>query len=282
MFGWVTGHPLGVAGTAIASFVAVGFACLAFTAYFRRPARVLAFRPAQWRPEPWTWWQMLRIGLPAGGEFALMFVYMVLVYDILRPFGSAAQAGFGIGVRVMQSLFLPAVAIAFATAPVAGQNFGARMGERVRQSFSAAATMVAAVMLLLSVLCHIAPAGLVRVFNADPAVVGVGSEYLRIVSWNFVASGIVFVSSSVFQGMGNTLPPLASSASRLLLFALPAYVLSTRPGFEIRQIWYVSLVSVVLQMLANLWLLRREFGRRLVFPAAESTGATPELAVAEG
>ena len=50
---------------------------------------------------------MLRIGLPAGGEFALISVYMVLVYDITRPFGTPAQAGFGIGVRVMQAL-LPA------------------------------------------------------------------------------------------------------------------------------------------------------------------------------
>ena len=59
----------------------------------------------------------------------------VLVYDIIRPFGAAAQAGFGIGVRIMQSLFLPAVAIGFATAPVAGQNFGARLGDRVRETF---------------------------------------------------------------------------------------------------------------------------------------------------
>ena len=281
MFGWLTGRPLGVAGTGLASFVAVAFACLAFTAYFRREASALRFRPADWRPQPWTWWRMLRIGLPAGGEFALMFVYMILVYDILRPFGSAAQAGFGIGVRVMQSLFLPAVAIAFATAPVAGQNFGARLGDRVRQSFYAAGSMVAAVMLVLTVLCHIAPAGMVRLFNADPAVVGFGSEYLRIISWNFVASGVVFVSSSMFQGMGNTLPPLASSASRLLLFALPAYVLSTRAGFEIRQVWYVSLASVLLQMVANLWLLRREFTRRLVF-APEVAVSAPELATAEG
>ena len=67
-----------------------------------------------------------------------MSVYLILVYDIIRPFGAAAQAGFGIGVRVMQSLFLPAIAIGFATAPVAGQNFGARLGPRVRQTFYSA------------------------------------------------------------------------------------------------------------------------------------------------
>jgi Na+-driven multidrug efflux pump len=266
MFGWVTGRPLGVAGAGLASFVAVAIGCVAFTAYFRRPASPLRFRPADWPPEPGMWWEMLRIGLPAGGEFALLFVYMILVYDILRPFGAAAQAGFGIGVRVMQSLFLPAVAIAFATAPVAGQNFGARQGTRVRGAFSAAAGMAAGVMLVVTVLCHIAPDALIRIFNRDPAVVSYGAEYLRIISWNFVASGVVFVSSSVFQGMGNTLPPLASSLTRLLLFAVPAYALASHPGFQMRHVWYVSLAAVGVQTCLSLWLLRREFGRKLDFP----------------
>jgi putative MATE family efflux protein len=273
MFGWLTGRPLGVAGAGLASLVAIAIGCVAFTAYFRRPASPMRFRAADWPPEPRMWWEMLRIGLPAGGEFALMFVYMVLVYDILRPFGSAAQAGFGIGLRVMQSLFLPAVAIAFATAPVAGQNFGARQGTRVREAFYSAAGMAAAVMLVLTLLCHIAPDALIRVFNRDPAVVSYGGEYLRIISWNFVASGVVFVSSSVFQGMGNTLPPLASSLTRLLLFAIPAYALAAHPGFQMRHVWYVSLAAVGVQTGVNLWLLHREFGRKLDFP--EVPGAAP-------
>src|SRR5262249_52546019 len=159
-----------VAGTALASFIAVAVGCLAFTAYFRRPQSPLRFHRAEWPPQPRLWGELLRIGLPAGGEFALISVYMVLVYDIIRPFGAAAQAAFGMGARVMQALFLPAVAIAFATAPVVGQNFGARLGDRVRQSFYAAAAMASVVMLTLTFLCHLAPAALVGFFNRDPGV----------------------------------------------------------------------------------------------------------------
>src|SRR5260370_3345191 len=114
---------------------------------------------------------MLRMGVRGGGEFALISGYLVLVYDIIKPFGAAAQAGFGIGSRVMQALFLPAVAIAFAAAPVAGQNYGARQGGRVRQAFYSAAAMSAGIMLALTALCHIAPAGLVQFFNRYPAAV---------------------------------------------------------------------------------------------------------------
>jgi putative MATE family efflux protein len=277
MFGWGTGRPQGVAGAAIASLVAIGLGCAAFITYFRRPASPLQFDAAEWTPQPRLWGAMLRIGLPAGGEFALMSVYMVLVYDIIRPFGAAAQAGFGIGIRVVQALFLPTVAIAFAAAPVAGQNFGAGLGARVRQTFYSAAAMTAAIMFVLTLLCGIAPAGMIRFFNADAAVVAFGSEYLRIVCWNFLASGVVFVSSSVFQGMGNTLPPLAASALRLVFFALPAYSISHQPGFQLRHVWYVSVASVTVQLLMNLWLLRREFARKL---APLGTGAAQAVAAA--
>jgi putative MATE family efflux protein len=278
IFGWLTGRPLGVAGAAMASLAAIALGCVAFIFYFRRPASPLRFQPAEWTPQPRLWGRMLAIGLPAGGEFALMSVYLVLVYDILRPFGSAAQAGFGIGLRIVQSLFLPAVAIGFATAPVTGQNYGARLGGRVREAFYTAAAMGAAIMVALAVLSHLAAGTMVRFFNHDPAVVALGSEYLRIISWNFVASGIIFVSSSVFQGIGNTLPPLATSATRLLLFALPAYVMAQQPGFQMRHVWYLSVATVTIQMCANLWLLHREFGRRLVL---EGPPVAPQLATAE-
>ena len=272
MFGWISGHPLGVAGTAIASLVAVAAGCVALTLYFRRSASPLKFHRDQWEPDLKMWGSMLKIGVPAGGEFALMSVYVILVYDIIRPFGAAAQAGFGIGARVMQSLFLPTVAIAFATGPVVGQNFGARHAERVRGAFRAGALMSSVIMVVLTILCHIAPAAMIQVFNSDPQVVAYGADYLRIISWNFLASGLVFVSSSVFQGMGNTLPSLATSFLRLIVFAAPAYVLSHRPGFRLEQVWHLAVAAVALQFVVNMALLKREFKRRLNFvlqPAGE-------------
>lgn len=270
MFGWGFGRPLGVAGAGLASFIAVAAACGAFAMYFQRPASPVKFRATAWSPRPRLWWQMLKVGLPVGGEFALMTVFLVFVYSLIRPFGAAAQAGFGIGMRVMQALFLPAVAIGFATAPVAAQNFGARLGPRVRESFHAAAAMSAIVMVTLTIVCQAASGPIVRFFNGDPAVVAVGAEYLSIVSWGFAASGLIFVTSSVFQGMGHTLPALGSSAVRLVTFIVPAWLVTLRPGFELRHIWYIALATVLVQVSLSVWLLHREFDRRLAFQPEEA------------
>ena len=276
ILGWGTGHPLGVTGAALATFIAVAVGTALFWVYFLQPDNYLKFSFARSRPRADVWWGMTRVGLPAGGEFALMSVYMVLVYSIIRHFGAAAQAGFGIGARVMQAMFLPIMAISFATAPLAGQNFGARLGDRVRETFRSSALLVSGLMILCTILSHIAPETLIRAFSADPDVVSFGSEYLRIISYNFVAVGLIFTASSMFQGMGHTLPPLACSSMRLLLFALPAYLLSLQAGFEIREVWHLSVASTAAQAVLILVLMQREFRRRLAFDPAPAAVPLPE------
>ena len=270
VFGWGTGLAFGVAGAAIATFIAIAVGTLWLALYFVPAGAYLKFRAAQLRPRLGLWKDMLRIGLPAGAEFALMAVYLVLVYAVTRPFGAAAQAGFGIGMRIIQAWFLPVVALGFAVAPVAGQNFGARRAERVRATFYVAAGMAASVMIVAAIAIHLAGAAMVRVFSSDPTVVAVGDEYLRIVSWSFAASGIIFVTSSMFQAMGNTMPSLISSFTRLVVVSIPVLLLAQAPGFQLWWVWYLSAGTIVLQLALSLLLLRREFRLRLSFagPAA--------------
>jgi len=77
--------------------------------------------------------RLILIGLPVGLEFFLMSIVMAVIYWVIRDFGASAQAGFGVGQGVMRIIMLPAMAVAFASAPIAGQNFGARKPERVRK-----------------------------------------------------------------------------------------------------------------------------------------------------
>ena len=141
----------------------------------------MRFDFALWKPQPRVWWEMLKIGLPAGAEFALMGIYMAVVYAITKPFGAAAQGGFTIGLRIVQSAFLPVIALGFAVAPVAGQNFAARKGDRVRAAFKAAASMAAVAMLISGIGIYLAAEPLMRIFTTDAEVTAVGVEYLHIV-----------------------------------------------------------------------------------------------------
>jgi putative MATE family efflux protein len=268
IFGWFTGAPMGVAGAAIASVVAItvgvvwlGMLCLREESFLQFSLAYAAPRPALWKP-------LLAIGLPAGAEFGLIAVFMFVVYAVARPFGAAAQAGFGIGLRLVQAMFLPVVALGFSVAPVAGQNVGAGRYDRVRETLRTGIVLALSLMAVTTTVCQFAAASLVGVFTDDPAVIGVGAEYLRITALGFAGSAIVFVTSSLFQALGKTVPPLLISATRSVSVLMPVLWMAGHPGFELRTIWILGSTSVVLHAAANLLFVHRQIRRQeaLVVP----------------
>lgn len=107
--GWGPAPRLGVAGAGWASSIASVAALLVLAALFPRMQKALRLTARELAPRPAVWGRITGIGAPASGEFVVMFAYVSLVYWLIRDFGAVAQAGFGIGMRVMQSIFLPAM-----------------------------------------------------------------------------------------------------------------------------------------------------------------------------
>ncbi len=261
--GWGTGKPMGTAGAGLASTISIAVGVILSGYYFFKHEKYVAIHREQLRMQPAVWGRLLYIGLPVGLEFFLMSIVMAFIYWLIRDFGAAAQAGFGIGQGVMRIIMLPAMAVAFASAPIAGQNFGARKPERVRETFKVAVLISVAIMLLETVLCQFKSDLFIRIFTTEAAVVAIGVQMLMIGSWNFVANGVIFCCSSMFQALGNTWPTIASSALRLAIFIGPAIWLASRPGFELHHLWYLSVATMFVQSVVAYLFLRREFRRKL-------------------
>ncbi len=266
--GWGTGVPLGVAGAGWASTIAGAVGFLATMQVFHRVQSTLHVKADALVPVLGSWRRITVIGLPAAAEMALMFILTSVIYWITARFGAHAQAGFGIGGRVMQAFFLPAMAISFAAGPIIGQNFGAGRYDRVRATFGSATLIGSSLMLTLSLLCMWHPEIFIHIFTRDPEVADVANSYLRILSWNFVAAGLAFTCSSLFQGLGNTLPSLAASASRVITYVIPAVWWSTQPQAQLEHFWYLSVASTCLQGLMAVALALRLMKIKLAVPPA--------------
>jgi putative MATE family efflux protein len=261
--GWGTGHSLGVFGAGLASSIAATVGFLGTLYVFGRSQTIIAGPLKLPRPNFVLWRRIVGIGLPSAAEFLLMFVTAGVVYGVIRHFGPEAQAGYGVGSRVMQAVFLPAMAVSFAVAPVAGQNFGAGRADRVRRTVRDAAVLSTGLMLALTALCQIRPDLMIGAFAHDPKVIEIGSGFLKIISLNFIATGLIFTASGTFQALGDTRPALFGSVSRLITFAGPAIWLSTQPWARLEHVWWLSAASVCVHMLIALVFLRRELGRKL-------------------
>jgi len=261
--GWGTHHPMGVAGAGLATSLSVAVGVLMLTRYLRQLGDVVSLSGGFAKPDRAILGRMLRIGLPSGGEFLIMVLLNTAIYALIRDFGASAQAGFGIAGRVMQALAMPSMAISFAIPAVAGQNFGGRRPERVADTLKQALMLELVLMAFVVLACQLWAPVPVHWFTADPLAIEAGVTVLKVVSWNFFGLGIVFACSGMFQAMGNTLPALVSSMTRLLTFVLPALWLSQRAGFRLLDVWHLSVASVFLQAIVSLVLVRRQMGSRL-------------------
>ena len=260
--GWGPGPALGVMGAGLASSISVFIGVLLLTYYFLKLEKYVSFESSLWRPRFDIWKRMFAIGLPAGGEMLLLFVYFSAVYWLIADFGAAAQAGFSIGGRIMQSIFMPTMAIAFALGPIAGQNYGAQRFDRVRETFSKGVLLSSIVMAVVTILMQWKSDLMIGFFTDELDVIEVGSVFLQLISLNFIAQGIVFSCSGIFQGLGNTRPAMLSSMVRILVFLPLAVYLKYQPGFTINQVWWVSILSVTMQAVVSYLLVQREFRRR--------------------
>jgi putative MATE family efflux protein len=177
-----TGLAMGVAGAGLASSVAIAAGALIVARYIfallgghLRPERK-AMRP-QWP----VWKTILGIGFPAGAEFACIFLLAALTYHALSRFGADAMAGFGIGTRIMQAIFLPGMAIAFAIPAIAGQNLGAGRLDRVGETMREALKLECGVMVMLTVLCKWQGGAFVGTFTSGAGAASVAREYLDVI-----------------------------------------------------------------------------------------------------
>ena len=152
---------------------------------------------------------------------------------ILSMFGSAALAGYTIGIRVILFALLPAFGISNAAATMVGQNLGAGRPDRAEAAVWTAARYNMLFLGIVGLLFLIAAPQIAGVFTTDPLVKPFAVGCLRTVSLGFVFYAAGMVLTQAFNGAGDTWTPTIINLFVFWLWEIPlAWWLSTRTGLE--------------------------------------------------
>lgn len=213
--GPIPGFGIAGAGMAIAAYY--GTAALILLRYMRTGGSGLGL--ASGRLEARLFRDILGVGILATVSAIQVNATVLLVTGIVGRFGADALAGYGLASR-LDYLMTPLVAgIGTAVLPMIGMNLGAGQVARARRigwtGIAAAALLTETVG--LAVACF--PAAWIGLFTRDPAVLGEGVAYLRIVGLVYGALGINVVTNMAAQGGGRPLWPLLAGTTRLLVSA---------------------------------------------------------------
>ena len=218
---------LEVRGAAVAAVISQAAAAIMVLAFLSRGSKVIKVHPTRWRLGQRAW-RVLAIGLPSSGQLLLRSLMGLALMRIVALSGTAAVAGYGIGLRFHMLILIPAFSLGNSLSTIVGQNLGARRPDRAQAaSWLAVAIGVAIVVVSIAVLMVFARP-LVRMFDHSPDVVRVGAGYLWIVSPVYVFAVLAIILGRALQGAGDTMAPMVVTLVALWGLQVPLAVVLSR------------------------------------------------------
>jgi len=221
--GWGPLPRLGIVGAALAYIAAFLVASLIMGAMVWREG----LRPGRehWRPEGRVFREILRVGAVSSVGALQTVLTAVVLTGFVGSFGTAALAGYGVGVR-LELLQIPLVfAIGQALVVMVGTNVGAGRGAHAKRIAWTGTALAAGISLAIGATVALIPGVWIRIFSDDPQVLATGSQYLRIVAPFYALFGAGMALYFASQGAGRMLLPVLAGTARLaLVFAGGALV----------------------------------------------------------
>jgi putative MATE family efflux protein len=254
IFGWGPFPELGVTGSALATTIGRGCAvCYQLYRLFGGSSRV-PVHASQLKLDFGLMKGLVRISL--GGMFQMLIATAAWMFmmSIVGKFGSAAQAGYTIAIRIIIVAILPSWGMSNAAATLVGQNLGAQKPERADRSVWLAGHSNAVFLLGVALVFIFFAEFMIRLFTNDAAVVGFGVDALRYISYGYVFYGYGMVMAQAFNGAGDTVTPTILNAICFWLLQIPlAYGLSKWTGLEVKGVFLaITIAESILAVLAML------------------------------
>jgi putative MATE family efflux protein len=238
ILGWGPFPAMGTRGAAVATLVARAGATAAGIYFLLRGGFGVRLYLRDLRPDPSVLGKLLSIGYPATIDGWARSFAAVVMAAFVTPFGTAAVAAYGIGVRLMSVTWSVAGAVGQATATGVGQNLGANTPDRAWRVTYVATAGTMGLLGAAAAVCLLFPRFMLGIFVDDPAVITEGVGFLYIIAPFWAAFGGTMVIQGAFRGAGQTKVAMALSFLSRWVFRVPvaivvAFSAITVPGTDL-------------------------------------------------
>ena len=163
--------------------------------------------------------------LVATGSYLLLF--------FISSFGDSAVAGYGAAVRFEHLFSLPVIGLNTAVISIAGQNFGARRYDRVKEVYFKSIFIGVLIMCISGIIIYILSEPIVRIFSDDLEVIKYGSTYLKIAAFIAPILPVFFISHALFTSLKKTYLIFYSNLFRMVFlpFVIVWVILNYKNGY---------------------------------------------------
>jgi len=181
--------------------------------------------------------EILRVGVPASLSTIISNLGVMVLTAVVAHLGEAHLAAYGLGSRLDFLLLSIAYGVGAAVLTLVGLATGAGRPELARSYVLRAGILIFAILALPSVLLWWRPGLWLDLFSDDPAIRGVGAQYLRIIGPSYPLMGISMLLAFAFQGLGRAGAPLALMSIRMIAVLAAALVCTQWLGMADRAVF---------------------------------------------
>jgi putative MATE family efflux protein len=257
---------LGVTGAAVATTLGRGLGVALQVYLLVRGGGRLRVRLWHLVPRLSTIVTMLRLAASGTLQAFIDTASWLVLVRIIAPFGSAALAGYTIGIRIIVFAILPAFGLSNAAATMVGQNLGAKKPERAEAAVYRTGLWATAVLGVVGVIFVVFAGPIVSLFAKDADVLLFGTDALRVIACGFLFYGFGMVFTQAFNGAGDTMTPTLLNLGCFWLLEIPlAWVLAGPLGLGPRGVFIaIAIAFSALAVLGGLVFRRGSWKQRMI------------------
>lgn len=165
--------------------------------------------------------EILRIGVPASIGLFLINVSTMILNNVVGSISETAMNAWILVSRTDQLFLIPATAIAMATIPMIGQNFGSGNHQRARDIYNANLRLCLGVCLVLAVIYIIFAPQVMGWFTNIPEVIENSVRQVRLLAITSAGVAGLTIIGSAFQATGRPAPTLINDIIRMVIISTP-------------------------------------------------------------
>jgi putative MATE family efflux protein len=257
---------MGVFGAAVATVLSqliAAVCCIIYAfrtfPYFKNALRYL-------KPNGRLIAQVLKIALPSGFQYSLVFLSSGALQRVINSFGESVIGAFTATSRIEMLIEQPFAGLGSAIVTYTGQNIGAGRFDRVRQGIHVAAKAAAIYSAVLLVLLWTAGGAVMRIFVGDSAIVSTAATGIRITSVFFMAVGMSRIFRNLLNGAGDALYSMVNGIVEICGRVGLAIILTNIPRIGVWGIWGTTGLTWLITCLFAFWRYRSKkwMGKSLV------------------
>ena len=231
---------MGVNGAAIATVLAqcISAICCIVYAFRRMPIMKLAVKYAA--IEKKIIWETIRIGLPTGLQFALIYLSSVVLQRTVNQFGATVIGAFAATTQVEILIQQIYSTLGTTMATYTAQNVGAQKPERIREALRIVLSICAIVSVLWLLCAWVGGTAIMGIFVDDRAMTEIAAMGIRITAVFFMAFGVTTVLRRLLAGAGDSAFTLISGVVEIATRIVLGLALTAVPVLGMWGIWLTT------------------------------------------